>query len=434
MNNDMNNRVRTPQDEARKREYYEKKRAEALAAAKKKSQRPYYIAVAAISLLIVICMVAAIVCFSLFSKVNAEQTYTLKIGSERSEATVVDGTVMINLDKLTSLLSLQKTGSAKSPKYTSESGDSIQFANGKDKALITVSGASVATDMVLSKKVSANSDGCVISLDTLSSIFSGITVTVSGETIKITRKTVPGNDGKLEKVNILNKTNEPLSRVLYLTDIMEDYEKYLNPTDRDAYLVLANKDNPLGESYAPTDLVTIADGIIYAGVANDQMREYAAKALEAMILEMRADECLNVFAYSGYRSYATQKEVFDRNLQNRIDAGESYEEAEQNTLADTAKPGYSEHQTGLCIDLYDNRRPPVENSGTNNSFTTNYWVKWLEENAWKFGFILRYPEGEEDITGYAYESWHFRYVGRYHAERITALDLTLEEYLELIND
>ena len=108
-------------------------------------------------------------------------------------------------------------------------------------------------------------------------------------------------------------------------------------------------------------------------------------------------------------------------------AGISYEEAKEIVLTYSALPEASEHRTGLCIDLID-----VRTGDLVNPFTKPYYMTWLKENAWKYGFILRYPEGEEDITGYSYESWHFRYVGRYHAERISALDLTLEEYLELI--
>jgi len=434
MNNNTNNHRNDPNYEARKRAYYEKKRRDELEAAKKKNQRPYYIAVAAISLLIVICLIAAVVASTLFAGIGAASSYTLKVGSDKSEASVVNGEIMVNLDKLTDLLDLQKTGNAEKPKYTSKGGDSIQFSNGKKTAQITVSGAKLPTDMTLSSKITADSNGCFISLDTLSSIFTGITVTLSGETVKIERKTLLGHDDKLEEVKILNKTTEPLSRVLILTENMKKYEEYINPTDRDAYLVLANKKNALGSDYVPDDLIDLKELLPELGIKtellgssayNTKMNRTAAMAMIAMLLDMRADEYNHIFAQSGYRDYKTQETIFNKYLNEYINDGLSEDEAREKVLEDTALPGTSEHQTGLCMDFIDDRYTPLT-----NPFASDYTIEWLEENAWKYGFILRYPEGDEDITGYAYESWHFRFVGRYHAERISAQGLTLEEYLE----
>jgi D-alanyl-D-alanine carboxypeptidase len=249
---------------------------------------------------------------------------------------------------------------------------------------------------------------------------------------------VAGSTTKYEAVEILAKSTDPLSMVLDLTPIMKEYEKYLDPADRDGYLVLSNKNNPLSSDYAPDDLVDLKTLGTYetplttsaTSPTNTQMRLYAAKALEAMILQLRAEEYMNIFAQSGYRTYATQESLFNGYIDKEMakDPSLSREEAEAIVLTYSAKPGTSEHQTGLCIDLVDDRLSrftPLE-----NPFTTELGMKWLAENAWKFGFILRYDQGKEDITGYSYESWHFRYVGRYHAERITALDITLEEYLE----
>ena len=271
-------------------------------------------------------------------------------------------------------------------------------------------------------------------LDTVSAIFSGISVTVDGPSISINRRLVTGSTTKYEKVEIRAKSSDPLSMVLELTPIMEQYEKFLNPADRDAFLILANKENPLGSSYAPDDLVDLKsmegygdEQIVNDGAPNSQMRLYAANALKAMILQLRSEEYVNIFAQSGYRTYEYQENLFEKYVAEEMEKDSSLTraEAEEIVLTYSAKPGTSEHQTGLCIDLIDDRYNTLE-----NPFTKKLGMEWLAENAWKFGFILRYPEGAEDITGYSYESWHFRYVGRYHAERITALGITLEEYLE----
>ena len=432
MNNNTNDRRN--EYNAKKRAYHEQKRREALEQAKKKSYRPYYIAVIAISLAIVICLGSAIVVSTLFSGVNASAEYTVRISGERSEAKLVDGKIMINLDALSKALNLQKTGTVEKPKFTSVSGDSIQFSDGDKTAKITVAGTKTPFSVEMNAKADADSDACLISLDAFSAFFSGITVTVNGETIKIARKTVLSDSSKLEEITIMNKNTEPLSRVLYLTDVMKEYDKYLNPENRDDYLILVNKQNPIEATYTPADLIDLDSSIKNGNINCDQMRIYAAKAIEAMLLDIEADYKSTypnaespIKAQSGYRTYEYQSSLFNGYIEKEMSAGISYEEAKEIVLTYSALPEASEHRTGLCIDLID-----VRTGDLVNPFTKPYYMTWLKENAWKYGFILRYPEGEEDITGYSYESWHFRYVGRYHAERISALDLTLEEYLELI--
>ena len=102
-------------------------------------------------------------------------------------------------------------------------------------------------------------------------------------------------------------------------------------------------------------------------------------------------------------------------------------EQTKTTVTDTAYPGYSEHQTGLCADLWDTRYSP-----TVNPFTDDATSAWLKNNAWKFGFVIRFPSGKEQVTGYSYESWHFRFVGRYHAQKIASAGITLEEYIDTL--
>ena len=121
---------------------------------------------------------------------------------------------------------------------------------------------------------------------------------------------------------------------------------------------------------------------------------------------------LNLPIISGYRSYDTQKRLF--NKYKKIDG-----EKTANTYS--AKPGYSEHQTGLAFDL----------GCIDHSFEDTMESKWLEENAHLYGFIIRYPKGKENVTGYIYEPWHVRYVGLEHAKKIKESGMCLEEYLGL---
>lgn len=115
---------------------------------------------------------------------------------------------------------------------------------------------------------------------------------------------------------------------------------------------------------------------------------------------------------SGFRSYDYQEQVYNEYVKK-------YGEEKTNTFS--AKPGHSEHQSGLALDICED----------SDKFINTKEDKWLQENAHKFGFIIRYPKSKEYITGYKYEPWHIRYVGKKHAQRICDKKLTLEEYLGL---
>lgn len=138
---------------------------------------------------------------------------------------------------------------------------------------------------------------------------------------------------------------------------------------------------------------------------------------------------------SAYRSIAYQQQVFDESINQLRYSGLSEEEANEKTKETHTEPGYSEHHLGLALDVVDEK--------WNNSYTTQVLdaaygsepgAKWIEKNAPKYGFIIRYPEDEEKITGITYEPWHIRYVGKESAQYIQKHDLTLEEYLELLEE
>ncbi|MBR0303186.1 MAG: M15 family metallopeptidase [Clostridia bacterium] len=208
------------------------------------------------------------------------------------------------------------------------------------------------------------------------------------------------------------------------TNDLSAFEEYMDPADRDGFLILANKEHELGESYIPADLVEIAN-TRQDGRATAKMVKTAAKALEALYLEMYSAGYTDVSVTSAYRSYADQKYIFDGFYNQNLAAGYDEETALAMVLSDTAAPGTSEHQTGLCCDMHNYPSATTE-------FKNEAAYTWLCDNAWKFGFILRYPEDKVDITGYTFEPWHYRFVGRYHAAKIHALGICLEEYLDMI--
>ena len=194
----------------------------------------------------------------------------------------------------------------------------------------------------------------------------------------------------------------------------EEYTEIIeNPYD---VLALINKDHALPSDYIPPDLVTPNVRFPFTEeLPKKQLRKIAAQALEELFVA--ADEAnLNLFAQSGYRSYERQDAIFASNVQKH---GEKI----ANTFS--ARPGQSEHQSGLTMDVTS----PDVDFQLITEFGETKEGKWLQEHACDFGFIIRYPEGKEEITKYEYEPWHLRFVGKKAAKEIKENNLTLEEYL-----
>ena len=152
---------------------------------------------------------------------------------------------------------------------------------------------------------------------------------------------------------------------------------------------------------------------------NIYMQPEAAEALEELF-EGARQQGIILYATSGFRSYSTQKAIFDRKAKER---------GEQSANRSVAKPGQSEHQTGLAMDL---EGESSLGTGLTNAFGETPEGIWLAENCADYGYIIRYPQDKTRITGYVYEPWHIRYVGVEAAKEITSLELTLEEYILLI--
>lgn len=188
----------------------------------------------------------------------------------------------------------------------------------------------------------------------------------------------------------------------------------------DDLLVLVNKYRNLPYDWVPGDLVV--PKVVFAFKEDSPrklMRKEAATALEGLFEQAKKDK-INIAATSGYRSAETQKRIFESNAK-------IYGQVEANKTS--AMPGQSEHQTGLAMDITS----ASVNFGLVEAFENTPEGKWLKENAPKFGFIIRYPKGKENITKYMYEPWHIRYVGTETADIITKMAATLEEYLNAID-
>lgn len=209
--------------------------------------------------------------------------------------------------------------------------------------------------------------------------------------------------------------------VLYSEDA--NYITVTPTPDPNALPILVNRTHPVEESYQPGDLVLLKNVIpsSLCAVKGDDIEgdRTAAQALVTMLEAAQADGVSNWQISAGYRSYKYQKKLFDRQVQQYMDQDFSRDKAVSATRQTVADPGTSEHHTGLAFDV---TVPGVSFKGTPQQ-------KWLHKHCWDYGFIIRYQEDKEKITGYLAECWHIRYVGLPHSQTMLDKNQCLEEYL-----
>ncbi|MBQ4263632.1 MAG: M15 family metallopeptidase [Bacilli bacterium] len=203
-----------------------------------------------------------------------------------------------------------------------------------------------------------------------------------------------------------NKTLKEDKIVLY-TEIGLDKEFYSDIKTIDTFdkLCLVNKYYRLPENYSAENLVTLDKN--YSS-SSQKMKKEAANYMKSLIDDAKK-EGYNLTVISGYRT---------QSLQNTLFTNSEKKNGLEHALMYSAKPGHSEHQTGYAADL----------NSVEESFADTKEYTWLKENAYKYGFIERYPKGKEFITGYGYEPWHYRYVGINAATIIQNEQITFEEY------
>jgi len=211
-------------------------------------------------------------------------------------------------------------------------------------------------------------------------------------------------------LNYLNENpNKNIDEVIRCVNSNIDYEFYTNVTATDmteGHLILVNKYTKLDKNYIP-NLVTMSNVYSYG---NMQMEKTAYEYFKKMV-DSAKDDGIKLYNISSYRSYDTQNYLYN-----------NYVNSDGKKAADTfsARAGYSEHQTGLATD--------INTANSSDHFENTKEYKWLINNSYKYGFILRYPQGKEYITGYKFEPWHYRYVGLEVAKYIKEHNITFEEY------
>lgn len=189
-----------------------------------------------------------------------------------------------------------------------------------------------------------------------------------------------------------------------LVNVNRDYDYYENTRETDTsneLEMLVNKYNLLSNDYEVSNIVNVSSTY---GYANNKLNEDAYNAFKRLADDARK-EGHTIVILSSYRTHEYQEKLWNR------DKDDDY----------VARPGASEHETGYAIDV-------AEYNDVNDSFKDTESYKWMIENSYKYGFILRYPEGKENITGYSYEAWHYRYLGVDLATKVFNEGITYDEY------
>lgn len=212
----------------------------------------------------------------------------------------------------------------------------------------------------------------------------------------------------------VSQTEEPELSVPVILKPEEDEPEEEQPVSRTDCLLI-NGENPIPEEYVPD--------LVQTGRQNTWGDSRAAAALNLM-LRAGEREGLSFVVCSGYRTREEQQVLFLNQIKKKLDEGMGYQEGLEEASKISARPGTSEHESGLAFDIV-----ALDYQTLDEGYAETQEAKWLLENSSDYGFILRYPRGKEEITGIIWEPWHYRYVGVSIAKKVTEKGFTLEEYL-----
>jgi LAS superfamily LD-carboxypeptidase LdcB len=234
--------------------------------------------------------------------------------------------------------------------------------------------------------------------------------TFFGKDLKETHQKVIELNRYYQPMGIYN-TNDPIVKQTAVNPCPEPKKKY-----EDYSYLNVDQNVPIPDkTYIPSDLVLLDKSISTTHIC---LKKDASIALKEMFESAKKDGYI-LKVTSGFRSYETQKAILAQNIKN----------GNPNALIAVAKPGYSEHQLGVAVDLTS---PSIANASAAKKFEDTKEAQWLKDNGYLYGFVLSYPEGRQEETGYMYEAWHYRYLGPEYALQITQSGETINQFLSKI--
>lgn len=239
----------------------------------------------------------------------------------------------------------------------------------------------------------------------------GLTLLAARGVVQDQKEIVSQTEAEMEKLKTENKElKDKVSR----KEAAHNNAGILKGTSDDWATALINETHPLDTSYVP-ELKEI-----------DDERSVDARIYDSLkkMLDDAAAQGLSMYVASGYRSYETQRDVFERTMRDWLNQGYSPLGAYDETKKSVAVPGTSEHASGLAVDIISSTY-----TGLDDKQGDTEEQKWLMEHCWEYGFVLRYPQDKAEVTGIIFEPWHYRYVGKDAAKEMKEKNLTLEEYI-----
>lgn len=399
--------------------------------AKQHKMTSVFFVVGLISLLSILVL---LIVYSISARTQAGSKDDFVIRMEKSKFTfnyediMIDDALYLDMNKFSEIYNIQMSGNVSSRKFTLPNVQYVRFENESSVAILDES------YLEMSSKAIINGEKCLVPLDFISKIMSGsLTFEIDHEknTIKINRIKIglgEKNEPVYEPFSFTVPTDLEQSNLAYESFGVNSIENlsYIDPISEE-YQILVNHQNPLSEDFKPTDLVELDCDINPVNPSSYySLRAVPAKALCLMMEAMKNSSIDGIQVSSSYRSYERQVYLLEYYTESKMKTENlSYEEAQKEVFKTLAIPGHSEHQTGLSIDFVQGTKSLTTNFENTSSFA------WLSQNAHLFGFILRYPSDKTNLTGYDYEPWHYRFVGRTIASRIYEAGICYEEYVEL---
>ena len=212
-----------------------------------------------------------------------------------------------------------------------------------------------------------------------------------------------------------DQVNQSNNQLIAANKVKTNQNKSANSVVKDELLTLVNFENTIPKDWK-VDLVQLNNGQSVDRRIYDDL---------IAMLQAAKSEGLNPLICSSYRTNEKQEQLYQNKVSEYLSQGYSKVEASDKAAFWVARPGTSEHQLGLAVDIVSTKNQRLDRSQENT-----VEQRWLIQNSWKYGFVLRYPTNKNSITGVGYEPWHYRYVGKKHAKKINELGVCLEEYVK----
>ena len=212
-----------------------------------------------------------------------------------------------------------------------------------------------------------------------------------------------------------DQVNQSNNQLIAANKVKTNQNKSANSVVKDELLTLVNFENTIPKDWK-VDLVQLNNGQSVDRRIYDDL---------IAMLQAAKSEGLNPLICSSYRTNEKQEQLYQNKVSEYLSQGYSKVEASDKASFWVARPGTSEHQLGLAVDIVSTKNQRLDRSQENT-----VEQQWLIQNSWKYGFVLRYPTNKNSITGVGYEPWHYRYVGKEHAKKINELGVCLEEYVK----